>query len=887
MTWCLRAGYAALIWQKIWPAILPFITVILAYMAFALSGFWLVLTPTTRVICQALSVLALVWSLWPLLREIFLRSWPTAQGVISFLDQGQADAPLMSINDKPSTQHCDALTEALWHKHQERLRLRLATLRPRLPTLDMTRRDPYALRHIVLIALIGAVLVAGSDWKSRLASSMIAPERLQLLTAFRLDGWIDPPAYTRLSPIVIEASDSAKRDYRVPIGSHVLIRFAGLDKSDVSVKTRGGLQPAVSSDKQQPSQERQIEPKTSGLTQHRFKITQDGRLELKGHWLTSWLFPTRTWTFAIIPDQHPYIAHAGEPSRSSRGNMELSYTASDDYGLQNIEALFESLDPEQTKRALIPPPRLPLNIPTTPLASTTEPDITKTMLEFADHPWAGTHVNVTLVARDKAGQETRTAPKAVQLPMRTFHNPLALALAELRRDLALNRTMSHTVQKALEALMLEPELFMIKSSEYLGLRVVHQRLETIHRTARLRQIARSDEALLDITHFLWEMALRIEEGDLTDAERALKAAQEALDKALKEGGSPEDIARLSQELRQAMERFVKEMQAQNRLPQQSPTGARKQSSNVKTITPDQLADMLKRIEDLAKSGQHAEAQRLLEELKNIMNNLQTARPQRPLSPEERAKREAFQQSMKDIGELHRDQETLRDETFRNQPQADSNMNQPDLFNTPFPPNPFSPQRQTPQRQDQAPNQSGKNKDDAPQTPSLETLKQRQEALKKRLNEIKKRLADQGIDMKGSLDNADEAMKDAQGKLGQGEPEDAVSAQGQALEHLSQTQRQMAEQGQGEGEGEGESADHGEGSGDQQASPDGRSTPREDPLGRQTRDNRQENGRFTRQGSRSNVELRLEEVIKELRKRLGDPTRARDEIDYLERLLKPR
>jgi hypothetical protein len=36
-----------------------------------------------------------------------------------------------------------------------------------------------------------------------------------------------------------------------------------------------------------------------------------------------------------------------------------------------------------------------------------------------------------------------------------------------------------------------------------------------------------------------------------------------------------------------------------------------------------------------------------------------------------------------------------------------------------------------------------------------------------------------------------------------------------------------------------------------------------------------------------VELRLEEVIKELRKRLGDPTRARDEIDYLERLLKPR
>ena len=61
---------------------------------------------------------------------------------------------------------------------------------------------------------------------------------------------------------------------------------------------------------------------------------------------------------------------------------------------------------------------------------------------------------------------------------------------------------------------------------------------------------------------LWNVALRIEDGNLTDAERALRAAQERLQKALEEGASDEEIQTLMQELRQALAQFLEQLSKQ-------------------------------------------------------------------------------------------------------------------------------------------------------------------------------------------------------------------------------------------------------------------------------------------------------------------------------------
>ena len=55
------------------------------------------------------------------------------------------------------------------------------------------------------------------------------------------------------------------------------------------------------------------------------------------------------------------------------------------------------------------------------------------------------------------------------------------------------------------------------------------------------------------------MAQQIENGDATQAERDLRAAEQALREALQRGASDEEIKKLMQNLREAAQRFANEM----------------------------------------------------------------------------------------------------------------------------------------------------------------------------------------------------------------------------------------------------------------------------------------------------------------------------------------
>ena len=58
-------------------------------------------------------------------------------------------------------------------------------------------------------------------------------------------------------------------------------------------------------------------------------------------------------------------------------------------------------------------------------------------VERTDHPWAGAEVVMALTARDEGGNEGRSEPFTLHLPERAFTKPLAKALVEQRRNLAL------------------------------------------------------------------------------------------------------------------------------------------------------------------------------------------------------------------------------------------------------------------------------------------------------------------------------------------------------------------------------------------------------------------------------------------------------------------
>ena len=92
----------------------------------------------------------------------------------------------------------------------------------------------------------------------------------------------------------------------------------------------------------------------------------------------------------------------------------------------------------------------------------------QTIKDLTDHPWAGAEVVMTLVARDEGGNEGNSEPFTFRLPERVFTKPLARALVEQRRDLALDAGARSQVTTALDALAMAPEKFAPDAGIYLG-----------------------------------------------------------------------------------------------------------------------------------------------------------------------------------------------------------------------------------------------------------------------------------------------------------------------------------------------------------------------------------------------------------------------------------
>ena len=146
----------------------------------------------------------------------------------------------------------------------------------------------------------------------------------------------------------------------------------------------------------------------------------------------------------------------------------------------------------------------------------------------------------------------------------------------------------------------------------------------------------------------------------------------------------------------------------------------------------------------------------------------------------------------------------------------------------------------------------------------------------------------GMGMQGEqgLSDAEGAMREAEGQLGQGQDGPAVDSQGRALEGLQRGMQGMAQQMQqmmGQGDGTEQAGDMpGDGS------PQGRNragSRDNDPLGRPTRSRDFSDGRVKVPTADESAVQRARRIMEELRRKLGDPLRPREELDYFDRLLR--
>jgi hypothetical protein len=473
-------------------------------------------------------------------------------------------------------------------------------------------------------------------------------------------------------------------------------------------------------------------------------------------------------------------------------------------------------------RPLVPPPGFPLSLPQLRARS----GGSETVRDLTSHPWAGAKVLLTLVARDDAGQEGLSAPAEMTLPARRFTDPLARAVVEQRTNLALDANAAGTVADALDALTFAPEKSIENLGNYLALRSAYFRLNA----------ARDDDQLRDIVDYLWNIALGIEDGDLSLTAQALRDAQEALRQALENDAPDEEIAQLAKELREAMQKFLQALAEEARRNPQM--GNLPPDADMKVLRSQDLERMLGRIEDLAKSGARDAARQLLSELQNMLENLQAGRP---MMGDPQANQ--MMESLNQLGDMIRQQQQLMDQTHR----ADRGLD----------PNSRESGEMTQEQLEQA----------------LRQLQEGQEGLQQSLQDLMEQLEGMGMEPNGKLGQAGEAMGDASGALGEGRTGRAVGSQGEALDALRQGAQGMAQQlaqqqGQGQGPGSGRGGDQ---------------FPNEDPLGRPQRTTGPDLGTQVKVPDEIDPQ-RAREILDAIRRRLSEPTRPQIERNYLERLL---
>jgi uncharacterized protein (TIGR02302 family) len=333
-------------------------------------------------------------------------------------------------------------------------------------------------------------------------------------------------------------------------------------------------------------------------------------------------------------------------------------------------------------------------------------------------------------------------------------------------------------------------------------------------------------------------------------EKALRAAQDALKQALERGASDEEIKKLTQDLRAALDNFLRQLAEQLRNNPQAL--ARPLDPNSRVMRQQDLNSMIDRLERLSRSGDKDAAMRLLEQLQQMLENPQLAQSDSELD-----------QDMRELNDMIRKQQQLRDKTFKQGQDS---------------------------RRDR---QRGKQGDQA-----MGDLQQDQQSLRDRLKKLQDDLAKHGMapgqrgqqrqqgqdgdpqagDDEDGLGAADNAMGDAGGKLGEGNADGAVDSQGQALDALRKGAQSLAEAMQGDGDGQG-TGPGGTRSGRQQGS-NGQS----DPLGRSLRSNEGADDLTVKIPGEIDVQ-RVRRILEELRRRLSDPQRPQIELDYIERLLK--
>lgn len=813
----------SLVWETAWPAAWPAVGFAALFVGIALLDGFTYLPGWLHALFLGVFAALFCIAAWRGVRALV---WPSRYDAVRRIEtaSGMEHRPLEALEDRLPDGVDSPAAKALWQAHQKQMAERARALKVGLPSPGLPARDPWALRAAVGLLVLVAVLISGPEAGERLERAFL-PEigGVARDQTAKLELWIAPPDYTRLPPIFPAqlardhaasrpAAEDAGKDagadgepaevlpelvIEVPAGSQLTAIVSG-GRGKAFLDLNGAKTPFEA-----------LDPVNRRLQQ---VIDGDGRLSvmLNGETLGSWRIRTK-------PDDPPAIAFDKPPAPSERGALRLSYKGTDDYGIVEVRGEMrrtyergEVIGKEVSVFDLAAPPPNARNI--------TE----ASFLEIAPHPWAGLPVVLRLSAKDAAGQESFSEEVKIVLPERRFNNPVAKKIIAERRRLTTQPERRPEIVNNLGEIASNPRAFKDDKVVFMGLtfsrsRLIHEKAET---------------AIAPVRDLLWDTALRVEDGQLSHAERELLRAQEALTRALAQNAPDAELERLMRELQTALNRYLRELAKKLENAPDSDQ-AMPLDPTTRLLQTSDLQRMLEQIRQMMRSGSRDAARQMLSQLRRMLENLRNARVMRA-NPNARQGNQAFRQ----LQEMIRRQNQLMDRTFRQSMGRNNGQN-------------F--QRQL---------QQG-----AGEQRSL------REMLRK-LQQMMRRFAPGDNPASRALGQAGRSMDDAARALDQRQPGNAVGPQGQALEALRRAGRGMVQQmmnrfARGNGVGL-----------ERQFNP---MRGMRDPLGREWQDEDGTDTRRVKIPDRGAIE-RAQEILDELRKRAGQRHRPQIELDYINRLL---
>src|SRR6202041_2195349 len=222
-----RRAEFAIAWERSWPHLARFLTVVGLFLVLSWAGLWLVLPFAARAVGLGVFLVVALAALFPL----FQFRWPSRPDALTRLARGTG------IRHRPATTLTDTLKShdpvalALWQAQRERTLASIKRIRAGLPSPRLAIHDPWALRALIVVLMVATYIAAGDERRIRVAAAfdwngVFAAENV------RVDAWVTPPLYTGKPPIILSAANKEAAlppsgPLAVPAGSTLIVRSSG------------------------------------------------------------------------------------------------------------------------------------------------------------------------------------------------------------------------------------------------------------------------------------------------------------------------------------------------------------------------------------------------------------------------------------------------------------------------------------------------------------------------------------------------------------------------------------------------------------------------------------------------------------------------------------